>query len=409
MAFERPCLVFADTNGNIYDEPELYMLSRSNSELSLPRPDEVTPLPDGWPIVLLPSRQPLGLDPETGEAVIVEELAAAALLPANYIASGLPAYHMTDKHTAIPEGAYAALGLAHDKLYVCAKKITDDTPHRKPKASSGSLKKSAATLKSTYLENRLIAALADALPSSSPFIKNFFLGQGEILLPFAPTKESSPSPSAILPQSLPQIFFTPSATEISEVLSHHMNTAIRPVVTFVAPPNTLATPELFTPLIEAIGQYRQQGGTYPITLQTETLVSTVIPLLKEAGLTSITLTIPAAYPSLYDALNEINNWSFAHMASLIKEVQTASLPFTLRYAYIPGISDTEKELDSLINLIHTYTLTTLWLYSPSCNLERTYGKVQTIELGPIVGIGNFCKRLKKQPKSITLLSATPSS
>ena len=36
-----PVMVFADENGNIYDDPELLMLVRRGQELALPRPDEL--------------------------------------------------------------------------------------------------------------------------------------------------------------------------------------------------------------------------------------------------------------------------------------------------------------------------------------------------------------------------------
>ena len=41
-----PVMVFADENGNIYDDPELLMLVRRGRELALPRPDELIPLPE---------------------------------------------------------------------------------------------------------------------------------------------------------------------------------------------------------------------------------------------------------------------------------------------------------------------------------------------------------------------------
>ncbi|THB68454.1 MAG: radical SAM protein, partial [Desulfovibrio sp.] len=62
----RPRLVFADTSGNIYDHPDLLMLSRQGYAMALPRPDELIPLPEARDLVLLPGGRAMGLDPESG-------------------------------------------------------------------------------------------------------------------------------------------------------------------------------------------------------------------------------------------------------------------------------------------------------------------------------------------------------
>jgi len=62
----QPVTVFADAEGNVYDHPELLMLVRRGRELTLPRPDELIPLPEGSDLYLLPGRHALGLDPQTG-------------------------------------------------------------------------------------------------------------------------------------------------------------------------------------------------------------------------------------------------------------------------------------------------------------------------------------------------------
>ena len=48
----RPRLVIADAQGNIYDDPELQMVCRKGYEFSLPKPDELIPLPEGSELFL---------------------------------------------------------------------------------------------------------------------------------------------------------------------------------------------------------------------------------------------------------------------------------------------------------------------------------------------------------------------
>ena len=75
----QPCMVYADENGNIYDHPDLLMLCRRGAELTLPRPDELIPLPEESEFFLLPGRGALGFDPESGQVEELDELAVAGL------------------------------------------------------------------------------------------------------------------------------------------------------------------------------------------------------------------------------------------------------------------------------------------------------------------------------------------
>ena len=74
----RPRLVIADAQGNIYDDPELQMVCRKGYEFSLPKPDELIPLPEGSELFLLPGRNAIGMNPENGQLETTEELAVAA-------------------------------------------------------------------------------------------------------------------------------------------------------------------------------------------------------------------------------------------------------------------------------------------------------------------------------------------
>ena len=69
----RPRMLLADDQGQIYDDPDLLMLCRKGHEWTLPRPDELMPLPAESELFLLPGRRAVGLDPETGETIVDEE------------------------------------------------------------------------------------------------------------------------------------------------------------------------------------------------------------------------------------------------------------------------------------------------------------------------------------------------
>ena len=74
----EPHLVMADEGGNIYDDPDLLMVCRRGGQWGLPRPDELMPLPEESELFLLPGRRAVGLNPESGETEVLDQLAVAA-------------------------------------------------------------------------------------------------------------------------------------------------------------------------------------------------------------------------------------------------------------------------------------------------------------------------------------------
>lgn len=87
----------------------------------LPRPDELIPLPEESEFFLLPGRQAVGLDPETGLVAPPEgevQLAVAAFAAPLHF-SGHPAYESDAKAPLLPLFAYGAVGFARAVLYPC--------------------------------------------------------------------------------------------------------------------------------------------------------------------------------------------------------------------------------------------------------------------------------------------------
>ena len=74
----EPHLVMADQSGNIYDDPQLLMVCRRGAQWGLPRPDELMPLPEESELFPLPGRRAVGLNPESGETEVLDQLAVAA-------------------------------------------------------------------------------------------------------------------------------------------------------------------------------------------------------------------------------------------------------------------------------------------------------------------------------------------
>ncbi|HET9036704.1 MAG TPA: radical SAM protein, partial [Myxococcaceae bacterium] len=113
-----PALLVADPSGKVLEHPRLLATVRSGDEVLLP-PEPAIPLPEGGRLVHLPGRRPVGVDPETGELVLVSEFqagrrrfvphAVGALVPPGWTRTYLPGEVKADG-PVLPQWAYTAAG-----------------------------------------------------------------------------------------------------------------------------------------------------------------------------------------------------------------------------------------------------------------------------------------------------------
>ena len=119
MFEDMPDLVFADCHGNIMDFPGLAMVGRSGDYFLPVAFRETVPLPRGSQLYVLPGRQPVGYDRDTGEIVVLEEnpydgsrpvQAVSTFLPAAHTQTYLAAWERLKGAPELPLFPYTALG-----------------------------------------------------------------------------------------------------------------------------------------------------------------------------------------------------------------------------------------------------------------------------------------------------------
>ena len=125
-----PYLLFADAKGNIYDHPDLRMAGLS---AAAPRPladSDLIEMPHYSKLFYIPSCPPVGLDPATGDYVVLKEtriegfrgrcFAVAAFLEPGYVRTHLPAADYAGKDYVLPTWAYTAVGYRDDRYWTAA-------------------------------------------------------------------------------------------------------------------------------------------------------------------------------------------------------------------------------------------------------------------------------------------------
>jgi len=397
----QPAMVFADEDGNIYDHPDLLMLVRRGRELTLPRPDELIPLPEGSDLYLLPGRHALGLDPQTGKAEALEERAVAAFVCPSYTLSATAAYLKDEGSPNLPLFAYGAVGFANDRFWVAATQVDKDRRQVFTQVAPERITKGAQDLLRRYPENRLIGHLARcALTFCCPAAKNLALGRFEAPLPTSKACNArcygcishQPLESGF-PASQNRIDFRPKAREIVEIMHLHSKRAKNPVLSFGqgCEGEPLTEASLLT---EAVAIFRSEGGRGTVNINTNASLPDTIPDLAKAGLDSIRVSMNSARETVYNSYYRPHGYTFADVCRTIATAREHELFISINYLFFPGINDTESELAALTDLVTQTRPNYIQMRNLSLDPELYLGCVgEPTESS--MGLGNFMKRLKK--------------
>ncbi|MDO9584335.1 MAG: radical SAM protein [Desulfomicrobium sp.] len=397
----QPVMVFADDDGNIYDHPDLLMLVRRGRELTLPRPDELIPLPEGSDLYLLPGRHALGLDPQSGKAEALEERAVAAFVCPSYTLSATAAYLKDEGSPNLPLFAYGAVGFANDRFWVAATQVDKDRRQVFTQVAPERITKGAQDLLRRYPENRLIGHLARcALTFCCPAAKNLALGRFEAPLPTSRACNArcygcishQPLESGF-PASQNRIDFRPKAREIVEIMHLHSKRAKNPVLSFGqgCEGEPLTEASLLT---EAVALFRNEGGRGTVNINTNASLPDTIPDLAKAGLDSIRVSINSARETIYNSYYRPHGYTFADVCRSVATAREHELFVSINYLFFPGINDTESELAALTDLVTQTRPNYIQMRNLSLDPELYLGCVgEPTESS--MGLGNFMKRLKK--------------
>lgn len=398
----QPRLLFSDSNGQIYDHPDLLLMTRRGSEFGLPRPDEIIQLPPDSEFFMLPSRHAVGFDPENGSVEVMDELAVAAFICPGHTVTGMAAYESDDNKQALPLLSYASIGYAEGKFWVCAKKVDTDKRQVFTNIAPDRIEAGAHQLMQEMPGNRLVSHLAGcALTHGCPAAKNLALGRFECPLPTAqacnaacvgcishqPEESGYPSPQC-------RISFRPTVKEIVDIMRRHESRERRPIFSFGqgCEGEPLTEAEL---LAEATSAYRHEGGTGTVNINTNGSRPQTMPALKIAGVSSIRVSLNSARKETYEAYYRPKSYSFDDVRETIAKAHDVGMHVSLNLLYFPGITDTEKELAALIELGETCKYDFIQLRNLNLDPEIYLDLMRPFEFGPCMGFNNFKKRLKK--------------
>ena len=361
-----PALLVADPSGKVLEHPRLLATVRSGAEVLAP-PDPATPLPAGARLVHLPGRRPVGVDPETGELVLVQEVslekrrfvpdAVGALLPPGWTRTYLPGEVKADG-PRLPQWAYTAAGWGPDGAVVWGLH-TDRRTHWDPgRFSTPEVRRAVDRALHADPDNRVLRQLRTcALVYRCFTSQNLFLGRDEGALPVSVMCNAacvgciSDQPEDGPPASHERMDDGPSAEELARVAVAHLESAgPRGMVSFgqgcEGEPLTR-----YRVIAEAIRRIRQQTSRGSLHINTYASLPAGLAVLYEAGLDSIRVSLNSAVKDLYEAYYRPDKYRWEDVEASIALSRKRGAYLALNLLTFPGVTDREGEVEALVELV----------------------------------------------------------
>lgn len=364
----QPSLVYADAQGNIKDFPDLHAAGMSAGNFKLPDKQDFIPLPEGSELFVLPGRLPVGCDPGTGEALLVEEdpfsgeniQAVAAFMSPAHTAIFNSAYQTTAKAPRLPLFAYTAIGWYDDRFWTTAFRSDNDIRQDYAQFNQAVINSKTAKKLRQNKNNRLIQHLGKCcLTYACPAARNYFLGRWEAPLPTSPVCNArcvgciSLQASGKCSATQDRIQFVPTPAEIGQVAIPHLQEAENAIVSFGQ--GCEGEPLLQADTLErAIIAIRKKTDRGTINLNSNASLPTAVQRLAGSGLDSLRVSINSAQEIYHHKYYRPQNFSLSDVLESIRVMKGEGGFVSLNYFILPGFTDSLAEFDALSTLINTF-------------------------------------------------------
>ncbi len=407
-----PCLVFANSRGEILDFEDLEMAGASGAYTRRPTLEELIELPEGSELFVLPGRLPVGFEPGSDEPV---------LLTGNPYQSGTPiqavAAFMAPAHTAIltaafasngekppilPLFAYTAVGWYRDRFWVAAFRSDPDPRQDARNFDLDEIRRRTGQRLRTHASNRLIQHLGKCcLTYGCPAARNYFLDRWEAPLPSSPECNAacvgciSLQPSGCCPATQDRIRFAPTPAEIAEIAVPHLERAPRAVVSFGQ--GCEGEPLLQgQTLVKAVRRIRANTDRGTINLNTNGSLPGMVEQLADAGLDSIRISMNSARPELHRRYYRPRGFTFQDVCHSMDVMQRHGRHVSLNYFILPGFTDDPAEFAAFCDMIARHRPDLIQLRNLNMDPEYYLQTLRHEPAGPPLGILTWLRELRRR-------------
>jgi pyruvate-formate lyase-activating enzyme len=401
-------LVFADSQGQIFNHPSLQLVGRSGWDFYRIPDQELIPLPPGSDLFVLPGRQAMGYDPRRHRFVTAGEIsglpgeaqAVAAFMAPAHTMSYLAAYKTRSGSPVLPLFAYTAVGWQAGRFWVAGWRSDPDSRQDLGNFDCAEIEQGVEDRLARASNNRLLKHLSHcALEYGCPAARNLFLGRWEAPLPTSPAcnarclgclSRQSRSP---FPAPMQRITFVPNPEEIAEVAAPHLQQAESAVASFGQ--GCEGEPLLQGPtLLAALKLIRQQVSRGTMNLNTNASQPETVARLVDGGLDSLRVSLNSARPEYYKAYYRPQGYGFDDVLASIHTAKAGGARVALNYLIFPGVSDTLQEFSALEDLIAKTRIDLIQLRNLNIDPEYYLKGIKFPKTQKALGIRKMVQRLK---------------
>lgn len=403
-------LLLSDDRGRVVEHPWLLATVRSDDAV-LPASGRPLPLPDGGTLARLPGRRPVGVDPSTGELVLVSEFeldgrrfapeAVGAVLPPGFTRTFLPG-EVKAEGPVLPQWAYTAAAWGPQGPVVWALK-TERRGHWAPgRYNTPELPGLVRAARARLPHNPVLRQLETcALVYRCFTSQNVFYERDEGGLPSSVMCNArcvgciSSQPAGGPPSSHERMARGPTAQELAEVGAWHLSRASgRTMVSFgqgcEGEPLTR-----WKVLAEAIRLMRAATARGSINLNTNGSLTEGLDALLGAGLDAVRVSLNSAVPELYRAYYRPRHYDWDDVERSLAVARRRGAFVALNLLVFPGVTDRQGEVEALERLIRRHRIDQLQTrplaIDPSQYVELAAGRGA---LGEAMGVAAMLQRLK---------------
>ncbi|TXI80877.1 MAG: radical SAM protein [Crocinitomicaceae bacterium] len=405
MISNPPFLLYADDEGNIFEDTSLYVLGRTGWDAVEIDFEDWIPLPEGGNLYHLPGRRGIGMDVITGEIRLCDKgWATAAFIPPAHTGFYLAAYETEPGAPTLPLFCYSAVGWYNDAYYVPAMRIERDIRQECSGFDDAKIQGGLSTFLSAYPQNRLVSHLAQncCLTYHCPAARNYFMGRWECPIPISPACNANclgcisfqPEEETIVsPQD--RLTFKPTAPEVVEYTVPHLESAPFPIVSFGQ--GCEGEPLLMWETIrESIIEIRKHTSKGSININTNGSNPKAVEELMKVGLNSIRVSTNSARKEIYTKYYRPNNYQFEDIVESLKIVRDYNGWASINYFVFPGMTDSEEELEALRSLISYTNLSMIQWRNFNIDPDWYLGKLSVTDTGNRYGLNQMMQIIRDE-------------
>ncbi len=398
--------VYADPQGNIYDAPGYGAVGRNGREDAVLTADDLIPLPPGADLMFLPGRSALAAQ-EGAIAPIAAPLAAvAAMLPAGYTRTHLPAYRIREGAPPLPLYGYTAVAMRRGRFYAAAVRSDDNARWDPRRYNTPELAERIDAVRRALPGNRLVEHLARcSLEWHCCTAQNLFYHRGEAGIPVSPACNAdclgciSRQPAECCPSPQSRIAFVPTVEEVAAIGLYHLSGAPQPIISFGQGCEGEPSLEADT-IAAAIRTVRAKTRRGTVNINTNAGFTAGIGEIAAAGLDSMRVSIISARPEGHGAYYR-SGYTLDDVRASIAQAKARGVHVSLNMLLLPGFNDRPEEAAAWEEFVAATGVDMIQLRNLNIDPEAVWPLLPP-QGAPPLGVKAFLRRLAERFPAVRL-------